>query len=40
MKPEQQNQLFKSVQELIEKAQLSIVRNVNFTIVFTHFEIG
>jgi len=40
MKPEQQHQLFQSVQELIEKAKLSIVRNVNSTMVMTYFQIG
>lgn len=40
MKPEQQIQLFQSVQELIEKAQQSIVRNVNSTMVNTYFQIG
>jgi len=40
MKPEQQHQLFQSVQELIEKAQQSIVRSVNSTMVATYFQIG
>lgn len=40
MKPERQLQLFQSVQELIEKAQQSIVRYVNTTMVATYFQIG
>lgn len=40
MKPEKQHQVFQSVQELIEKTQQSIVRNVNSTMVATYFQIG
>jgi len=39
MKPEQQA-LFLSVQELIENAKSSIIRNVNSTMVITYFQIG
>jgi predicted nuclease of restriction endonuclease-like (RecB) superfamily len=40
MKPIEQQKLFLSVQELIEKAQQSVVRNVNLIMVATHFQIG
>lgn len=40
MKPAEQQKLFLSVQELIENAKRSIVRNVNSTMVVTYFQIG
>ncbi|WP_253187518.1 DUF1016 N-terminal domain-containing protein, partial [Mucilaginibacter polytrichastri] len=40
MKPAAQQELFLSVQELIEQAKRSIVRNVNSTMVSTYFQIG
>ena len=40
MKPIEQQKLFLSVQVLIEKAQQSVVRNINLIMVATHFQIG
>ncbi|HTD41881.1 MAG TPA: PDDEXK nuclease domain-containing protein [Mucilaginibacter sp.] len=40
MKPVERQKLFLSVQELIEQAQQSVVRNINLIMVATHFQIG
>lgn len=40
MRLDQSDQLFQSVQELIEKARQSIVRKINSTMVTTYFQIG
>jgi hypothetical protein len=36
----EQDLLFQSIRQLIEKAKQNIVRNVNTTMLFTYFEIG
>ncbi|QXV64039.1 DUF1016 family protein [Mucilaginibacter sp. 21P] len=40
MKPTSNDKLFLSVEELIEKAQVRVVRHINLMMVATHFQIG
>ena len=39
-KPNNQTALFQNIKSLIEDAQKNIVRNINTTILFNHFQIG